>query len=339
MSRLFGLGLESSCDETAAAVVSDGLTVVSNIISSQIDLHKEYHGVVPEIASRAHLEQVNALIETALEQAQCTLNDISYVSVTNRPGLIGSLMITLQAAKVISYLKKIPLITVNHLEAHLYAPYLTGQQISYPYLGLLVSGGNTALYLVHGVGRTELLGRTTDDAVGEAYDKISKYLKLGYPGGPVIDGLAKKAKKKNITFPKMLASDRTYRFSYSGLKTAVVNYVNDNPDSDPAEIAWAFQESAVELLLRKTISASEQFGLNHIVVAGGVAANSRLRELFKSQKKYKVYFAPPELCTDNAAMVAGLGYHYFKMGEYSHLDAEVFPKVKERVSDYGKGKN
>jgi len=336
MKPVYGLGLESSCDETAVAVVRDGVSIESNIISSQIEIHREYFGVVPEIASRAHLEQVNALIDDALKESGRSLDEMSYVAVTNRPGLIGSLMITLQAAKVISYIKQIPLITINHLEAHLYAPFLAGAEISYPYLGLLISGGNTALYIVNGVGELEILGKTTDDAVGEAYDKISKYLNLGYPGGPVIDALAKEAVKKKISFPKILAADHAFRFSYSGLKTAVVNFVNENPGESPAEIAWAFQESATELLCRKTFAAAEQCGLSKIVVAGGVAANSRIRERFAARTDLNVFFAPPVLCTDNAAMVAGLGYHYFLKNEFSALDVEVFPKVKERVSDYGK---
>lgn len=335
MSDVYGLGLESSCDETAVAVVCNGTTIESNIISSQIEIHREYSGVVPEIASRAHLEQVNFLIDSALKESGTQFDDISYISVTNRPGLIGSLMITLQAAKVISYIRKIPLVTINHLEAHLYAPFLSGAQIKYPFLGLLVSGGNTALYIVHGVGNTELLGKTTDDAIGEAFDKIAKYMNLGYPGGPIIDSLARKARDRNITFPKMLSSDTTYRFSYSGLKTAVVNYVNTNPEKPVEEIAWAFQESAIELLFRRAFSAAKRFGLNQIVVAGGVAANSRLRERFAENAEIETFFAPPVLCTDNAAMVAGLAYHYFVRGEFSPLDVEVFPKVKEKIADYG----
>ncbi len=335
MNEITGLGLESSCDETAVAVVRNGRDIEANIISSQIDIHKDYFGVVPEIASRAHLEQVNVLIDKALTESGRSIDEMSYVAVTNRPGLIGSLMITLQAAKVISYIKKIPLITINHLEAHLYAPFLAGAEIDYPFLGLLVSGGNTALYIVRGVGNTELLGKTTDDAIGEAYDKISKYLSLGYPGGPVIDELAKKAVKRDIVFPKMLAKDTTLRFSYSGLKTAVINYVKENPQTAAEEIAWAFQESAIELVCRKTFAAADRFSLSHIVVAGGVAANSRLRESFKANGKFSVYFAPPVLCTDNAAMVAGLGYHYYRNSQFSTLDVEVYPKVKEKVSDYG----
>ncbi len=335
--HVIGLGLESSCDETAAAVIQDGTVVLSNIISSQIDLHAEYFGVVPEIASRAHLEVINSLIDRALDEAGVTFDDLDYVAATNRPGLVGSLMVGLQSAKTISYIQKIPLIAVNHLEAHLYARYLDGHDAVYPVIGLLVSGGNTALYIIRGVGRMELLGKTGDDAVGEAYDKIAKYMKLGYPGGPIIDNLARNATKRDIRFPRLLASKNdSWTFSYSGLKTAVINYLREHPAAFPEEVSYAFQESALELLVRRTFGAARSYGIGRIVIAGGVASNSRLRELFHQEKKADEQIIIPrqDLCTDNGAMTAGIGYHYFTAGIHDSLSAEVYSKVPEgdRVS-------
>ncbi len=331
MKNIIGLGLESSCDETAAAIVENGSRVLSNRIASQIDLHSEYYGVVPEIASRAHLEMINPLIDSALKESGLTFDDIDYVAATNRPGLIGSLMIGLQAAKTISYIKKIPLIATNHLEAHLYAPFLNSETISYPYIGLLVSGGNTALYLMKGIGEMMLLGRTMDDAIGEAFDKVSKFMELGYPGGPLIDKLARKAVKKEKLFPKLLAAkNEDYRFSYSGLKTAVINYVKNNPEYDINEVAYSFQESAIEILIRRTFAAARDYGLKNIVIAGGVAANSRLRELFLSECRdgEKIIIPPIDLCTDNAAMIAGVSYHYFCRGQFDTLEADVTAKIR-----------
>jgi N6-L-threonylcarbamoyladenine synthase len=248
MSRsepVFGLGLESSCDETSAAVVIDGKTIASNKIFSQVDLHSEYYGVVPEIASRAHLEKINSLIEMSLNESGIAFSDLHYVAAANRPGLIGSLLIAVQSAKAISFAMNIPLIGVNHLEAHLYTPFLEGNDPDYPYIGLLVSGGNTALYHIDGPGKMKLIGKTADDAVGEAFDKVSKYIGLGYPGGPLVENLAKNAKIKKNLFPKILPDPDDTRFSYSGLKTAVVNYIKKNPGHDKSEIVYSFQERAL----------------------------------------------------------------------------------------------
>lgn len=320
-----GLGLESSCDETAAAVVQDGRTILSNIISSQIDLHREYYGVVPEIASRAHLETINILIERALGEAGKTFADLDYVAATNRPGLVGSLLIALQSAKVISYASKIPLIGVNHLEAHLYAPFLEGREPEYPYIGLLVSGGNTVLYLIRGVGDLEVVGRTVDDAAGEAYDKIAKYMDLGYPGGPVIEKLARTSARKAVLFPKILTEPGDLRFSYSGIKTAVVNYLAGNPGADPADVVYSFQERVLEILARRAFAAARARGIRSIVVAGGVAANGRLREILAEGKRdgEEIIIPSPVLCTDNAAMVAGIGYRYFDAGRFDGTDIDV----------------
>ncbi len=313
---VFGIGLESSCDETAVSIVRDGREILSNLIYSQIDLHREYYGVVPEIASRAHLEVINGLVEGALRESGLSFERLHYVAATNRPGLIGSLLIALQSAKAVSYTLGIPLVAVNHLEAHLYAPFLEGRAPSYPFIGLLVSGGNTALYLVRGIGELELLGRTADDAVGEAFDKVAKFLGLGYPGGPIIDRLAKGAKGKKPRFP------------YSGLKTAVITHMKEHPDDDVVEVVYGFQERALEILVRRVYAASKRLGIGIIVVAGGVAANSRLRVLLdESRSGEEILIPSPVLCTDNAAMVAGVGYHYFMNGTRSPLSVDVSARI------------
>lgn len=282
---VIGLGLESSCDETSASIVKDGSIILSNRIFSQIELHREFSGVVPEIASRSHLETINNLIDSALKESGTDFSDLDYVAATNRPGLIGSLMIGLQSAKTISFTLGIPLIAVNHLEAHLYAPFLEGENLQYPFMGLLISGGNTALYRVNGPGEMELIGKTVDDAVGEAFDKISKYLGLGYPGGPVIEKLAGTAVQKKNFFPKLMTDPGDIRFSYSGLKTAVINHIKNNPEADTAEIVYSFQESALELLVRRLFSTARDLGIKRLVVAGGVAANGRLRELLNENRR------------------------------------------------------
>jgi N6-L-threonylcarbamoyladenine synthase len=324
-----GLGLESSCDETAASVVRNGRSVLSNIISSQVDLHREYYGVVPEIASRAHLETINILIDRAMREAGVGFGDLDYVAATNRPGLVGSLLIALQSAKVISYALEIPLIGVSHLEAHLYAPYLQGREPAYPYIGLLVSGGNTVLYHVRGVGDMEIIGRTVDDAAGEAFDKIAKYMDLGYPGGPVIEKLARTAVSRTALFPKILPEPGDLRFSYSGIKTAVINYLKLNPGADRNEVVYGFQERVLELLVRRAFAAARSRGIRSIVVAGGVAANGRLRDMLDGEKRpgEEIIIPPPALCTDNAAMVAGIGYRYFEAGRFDTLDIDVHSRA------------
>jgi N6-L-threonylcarbamoyladenine synthase len=322
---IIGLGLESSCDETAAAVVKNGTTVLSNIISSQVDLHREYCGVVPEIASRAHLETINGIIDHALAEPGLSFGDLDYVAATARPGLVGSLLIALQSAKAISYLCGIPLVGVHHLEAHLYAPFLEGHEPVFPYIGLLVSGGNTALFLIRGFGDYEILGKTVDDAVGEAFDKIAKFLELGYPGGPIIEKLAAAARDKNIAFPKLLPDRGDLRFSYSGLKTAVIQYMKRHPDSAREEVAYGFQEAALELLVRRVFEVSRESGIPRIVVAGGVASNGRLRRLLDESKRKdeQIVIPSPPLCTDNAAMAAGIGYHYYMAKRFDPCTLDV----------------
>jgi len=323
-----GLGLESSCDETSASVVVDGKHVLSNRIYSQVELHCEYSGVVPEIASRAHLEKINTLIDMALSEAGIKFGDLDYVAATNRPGLIGSLLIALQSAKAISFALNIPLIGVNHLEAHLYAPFLEGNEPAYPFIGLLISGGNTALYRVNGPGEMVLLGKTVDDAVGEAFDKVSKFIGLGYPGGPLVENLARESRLKKVFFPKILTDPDDTRFSYSGLKTAVINHIRQNPDQNRADIVYSFQERALELLVRRLFTAARKSGIKKMVVAGGVAANGRLRELIEAGrgKDETVLIPSPLMCTDNAAMIAGISYQYFIRNIFDSFASDVSPK-------------
>ena len=327
--HVVGLGLESSCDETSAAIVIDGKKIVSNKIFSQVELHSEYYGVVPEIASRAHLEKINSLIQMALDESGIGFSDLNYVAATSKPGLIGSLLIAVQSAKAISMAMNIPLIGVNHLEAHLYAPFLEGNVPDYPYIGLLVSGGNTALYHIDSPGKMRLIGKTVDDAVGEAYDKVSKFIGLGYPGGPLVENLAKKAKLKKNLFPKILTDPDDTRFSYSGLKTAVINYIRKNPDYDKSEIVYSFQESALEFLVRRMFTAARKSGIKKMIVAGGVAANGRLRELIESEKRSdeEILIPSPKLCTDNAAMIAGISYHYYVQKIFDSFKLNVNSKV------------
>jgi N6-L-threonylcarbamoyladenine synthase len=326
---ILGLGLESSCDETSASIVINGKHILSNVIKSQIDLHKEYFGVVPEIASRAHLEVINEIIKIALDEAGIKFTDLTYTAATARPGLVGSLLIALQSAKAVSYALNIPLIAVNHLEAHLYAPFLENNDMVHPFIGLLVSGGNTNLYIVKGTGDMELLGKTADDAVGEAFDKVAKYLGLGYPGGPIVEKLAAQSKTKKKLFPKILADSQDFRFSYSGLKTAVVNYVKENPEADKYGIVYSFQERALEVLVRKVYKAARQYNIKNIVIAGGVAANGRLRDLLNENKTEdeKLIIPSPVLCTDNAAMVAGIAYQYYSKGITDNLNVDAEPRI------------
>ena len=327
--EVIGLGIESSCDETGAAVVKDGAEILSNVVSSQVDLHRVYNGVVPEIASRAHLECINNIIHESLKQAGIAFRRLDFTAATNRPGLVGSLLVGLQSAKVISYLLRIPLVGINHLEAHLYAPFLEGRGPEYPFIGLLVSGGNTVLYHVRGVNDLEVLGRTVDDAAGEAFDKVAKHLGLGYPGGPAIEALAKQSTSRKNLFPKILPSPDDTRFSYSGIKTAVITYLEEHPDAPLADVAWSFQERVLEILVRRAFAAARSRGIKRVVVAGGVAANGRLREMLEEDRRPDEEVIAPSrgLCADNAAMVAGLGYHYVIAGRVDTLSIDVKARV------------
>lgn len=312
---MYILSLETSCDETSASVVQDGRVILSNIISSQIEFHKKYGGVVPEIASRKHLENINFVIAEALEKAHLAIEDIDVLAVTHGPGLVGSLLIGIMAAKTLSYLYKKPLLPVNHVEGHIYANFIE-HNLKPPFLALVISGGHTELIWQKSFSQYKILGQTRDDAVGEAFDKVAKLLKLGYPGGPIIDRMAQKGNPAFVKFPRPYLPD-TYDFSFSGLKTSVVNFVSKHRDSfrHTADIAASFQQAVVEVLVNKTFHTARKLGLNKIVLAGGVASNSALRKLFEekiTQTGLKLYYPSPILCTDNAAMIACAAYHKIK---------------------------
>ncbi len=320
------LCLESSCDETAAAVVRDGQQVLSNIIASQVDLHAVYGGVVPELASRRHLEVINPLVEEALTKAGIMQEDLQGIVVTRGPGLVGALLVGLSFAKAYAYALNIPLIGVHHIEGHIQAIQLA-EKVEYPFLALAVSGGHTHLYRVDGIGRYHLLGRTVDDAAGEAFDKVAKMLGLGYPGGPIIDKLAAAGDDGGIVFPRPMLKKNNFDFSFSGVKTAVLNYLHrleEPPDETGiSQIACAFQTAVVDVLTQKTLRAAESENLNRIVVAGGVACNSGLRKRFAElavANGIQVFFPAPILCADNAAMLAVAGDFYLSQGLSSGLD-------------------
>lgn len=311
------LGIESSCDETAAAVVEDGRTVLSNVISSQIEIHRLYGGVVPEIASRNHVVNINGVVDEALKEANCTLSDIDAIAVTYGAGLIGALLCGVSYAKALAMATDKPLIAVNHLHGHIAANYIAHKELKPPYLCLIVSGGNTALVNVKGYTEFEVIGETQDDACGEAFDKVARVLGLRYPGGPEIDKLADKG-KANIPMPVPKFGRGEYKFSYSGLKTAVVNYVHNTKNIVAEDVAQSFRHAAVTQLVENTVRAVRQFKFSEVTVAGGVGANKYLREkMLEASKKegFKVYFPTSVLCTDNAAMIASAGYFDYIEGK------------------------
>lgn len=324
------LGIESSCDETAAAVF-DGDKILSDIVSSQTDIHNKYGGIVPELASRRHMETILPVVHEALEKSGYTLDDIEGVAVTQGPGLIGALLVGISFSKALSYAKKLPLIGINHIEGHLTAIMLE-EEVPFPYLGLIVSGGHTSLYIVNGIGKYKHLGSTRDDAAGEALDKAGKLLGLGYPAGAVMDRLAKDGDPKTIKFPKAIIHGSPYDFSFSGLKTFLVNLVSKEgkefAEKNLKEIAAGYLEAVVYMLVDKTVKAAGEHRLETIVMAGGVAANSRLRQKMKeaaSEYGIKVLFPSIRLCTDNASMIAHLGHKYLDMGKKSGLDMNGIP--------------
>ena len=304
------LGIETSCDETAAAIVADGSDVRSNIVSSQIDIHARYGGVVPEVASRAHVEMMMPVVAEAMVEAGVDKDDLSAIACTVGPGLIGSLLIGVSAAKSLALVWDKPFIAVNHLEAHLYASFLEEPDLELPVVVLLVSGGHTMLVLMEGHGQYRLLGQTLDDAAGEAYDKVARYLGLGYPGGPIIDKMALDGNPEAVRFPRAMAKDG-YDFSFSGLKTSVVNFVRKNPDVADVDIAASFQEAVVDVLLTKAQRAVHEYGAKGLCLAGGVAANSSLRQRtvdLAAQDGIEAFVTTRSMCTDNAAMVAAAGW-------------------------------
>ncbi|MDR2543265.1 MAG: tRNA (adenosine(37)-N6)-threonylcarbamoyltransferase complex transferase subunit TsaD [Treponema sp.] len=332
------LGIETSCDECCAAVVENGKKILSNVITSQIPFHAPWSGVVPEIASRKHTEWIYAVTNEALEKSKLRVTDIDAVAVTNRPGLFGSLLVGLSFAKAFAWARNIPFIAVDHMLAHLYAPFLeVGSErlevgIEYPFLGLLVSGGHTIICRADGFDDITVLGTTIDDAVGEAFDKVAKFYNFGYPGGLVIDKMAQNGDNSAFRFPipSLHKGDHRYDVSYSGLKNAVINQLDIfkvKTDFTKEDIAASFQKTAVDILQRALFNAAEDTGLSVIVAGGGVAANSLLRERLTQQAHLSCVFPPLELCGDNAAMIAGIGYHYLARGEVSALDVTAQSRV------------
>ena len=329
------LAIESSCDETAAAVVHNGREVCSNIISSQIELHKLYGGVVPEIASRKHIEKINQVIEEALREAQVTLDDIDAVAVTYGPGLVGALLVGVAEAKAIAYARHLPLIGVHHIEGHISANYIEHPDLEPPFLCLVVSGGHTHLVCVRDYGKYEILGRTRDDAAGEAYDKVARAIGLGYPGGPKIDRLAKEGDPDAISFPRAHIADAPFDFSFSGLKSAVLNYINGcqmkGETFRPADVAASFQKAVVDVLVEHSMRAAEEYGMGRFAIAGGVASNSALRETMKKaceERNLKFYHPSPIFCTDNAAMIGAAGYYEYLAGTRHGWDLNAVPNLK-----------
>lgn len=306
------LGIESSCDETSASVVENGRTVRSNVIASQINIHKLYGGVVPEIASRKHLEVVNSVIKEALDEAGITYKDIDAVGVTYAPGLVGALLVGVSAAKALSYALKIPLIPVHHIKAHICANYIEHAQLEPPFMCLVASGGHSHIILVKDYTDFRVIGQTRDDAAGEAFDKVARVLGLGYPGGPAVDKLAKKGNENAVSFKKVTFGSECYDFSFSGIKTGVINYIHNAGQAAACkeDIAASFQRSVVEALADNLLSAADAYNIDTIALAGGVASNSRLRaELEKRKASKQLYYPSPILCTDNGAMVACSAYY------------------------------
>lgn len=328
----FTLGIETSCDETAVAILAGDRNVLANVISSSAPLHEKYGGIVPEVASRAHVQAINPAIEEALMRADLTLWDLSAVAVTAGPGLIGCLVVGVAAAKSLASVLEVPLVAVNHLEAHIYANFLENPEFKPPAIGLIVSGGHTLLVRMHDHGIYEIVGQTLDDAAGEAFDKISRYLGLGFPGGPAIEKAAMGGNPSAIRFPR--AMKEGFDFSFSGLKTAVLNYLRkeraEGREPNIADLCASFQEAVVEVQATKTIRAAEEFGISNVFVSGGVAANSRLRQLLSDgckQIRARLFYPSPIFCTDNAAMVACCGFHRLARGVRSNLDVAADPNL------------
>ncbi len=330
------LGIESSCDETSAAVVEDGKKLLSNVVASQISTHSKYGGVVPEVASRMHVESILPVIEEALEKAGVTFDDIGGIAVTQGPGLIGSLLVGLASAKTLAFSLDKPLLGINHLEAHISAIHLENE-VDFPFIALIASGGHTNLYMVRGFTDFELISKTRDDAAGEAFDKAAKALDLGYPGGVMIDKLSKTGDKKKYKFPIPFNTKKSNDFSFSGIKTSLVYFLKKNEvkdEDDLKDICAGYQESIVRSLLNKTFNAADEYGIKRVVICGGVACNSRLRELgaeYGDKNGVDLYYPSLPLCTDNAAMIAALGYYRFKEGDISELNISAYSTVKTKI--------
>ncbi|NOH15239.1 tRNA (adenosine(37)-N6)-threonylcarbamoyltransferase complex transferase subunit TsaD [Clostridium cochlearium] len=330
------LSIESSCDETSAAVVVNGREVLSNVISSQIDIHKKFGGVVPEVASRKHIEAISLVVQQAMEEANVDYEELDAIAVTYGPGLVGALLVGLQYAKGLSYALNKPLIGVNHIEGHISANYIQHKDLEPPFLCLVVSGGNTFIVYVKNYGEYEIMGETRDDAAGEAYDKVARAIGLGYPGGPKIDKLSKEGNKDAIKFPRAkFHEENTLDFSFSGLKSSVLNYLNTmemkKEEVNRADVAASFQKAVVDFLVDNTMEAANIKKVDRIAVAGGVAANSCLRDTIVEEgekRNIKILFPSIKLCTDNAAMIGSAAYFQFLKGEFSDLKLNAIPNLK-----------
>ena len=329
------LAIESSCDETAAAVVKNGREVLSNVISSQIALHTLYGGVVPEIASRKHIEKINQVVQAALDEANVTLDDITAIGVTYGPGLVGALLVGVAEAKAIAYAAKKPLVGVHHIEGHIAANFIEHKDLEPPFFSLVVSGGHTHLVMVNDYGDYEIIGRTRDDAAGEAFDKVARAVGLGYPGGPKIDKLAKEGNPHAIEFPRAHVEDSPYDFSFSGIKSAVLNYINGckmkGESFDPADIAASFQKAVVEVLVEKSMQAAEDYSMRKFAIAGGVASNTALRTAMEAacaKRGIQFYHPSPIYCTDNAAMIGAAGFYEYLAGTRHGWDLNAVPNLK-----------
>ena len=334
------LAIESSCDETAAAVVKNGRTVLSNIINSQIDIHTLYGGVVPEIASRKHIENINPVIRKALEDAGVTLDDIDAIGVTYGPGLVGALLVGVAEAKAIAFAKNKPLVGVHHIEGHISANYVENKELEPPFVALVVSGGHTHLVKVNDYGEYEIVGRTRDDAAGEAFDKVARAIGLGYPGGPKIDKLAKEGNPDAIEFPRAHVDDAPYDFSFGGIKSAVLNYINSanmqGKEINRADVAASFQKAVVDALVSRAVRLAKECGMDKLAIAGGVASNSALRAVIQEEctkNNIRFYSPSPILCTDNAAMIGAAAYYEYIKGVRHGYDLNAIPNLKlgERI--------
>jgi N6-L-threonylcarbamoyladenine synthase len=335
------MAIETSCDETSVAVVRDGVDVLANIISSQIDVHKKFGGVVPEVASRKHLELINGVIGEALDTAGTDFSSLDAVAVTHGPGLVGALLVGVSAAKAMSYALDIPLIAVNHLEGHIYANFLVDPGLEFPLVCLVVSGGHTDLLVMYGHGRYRVVGRTRDDAAGEAFDKVARAMGLGYPGGPLIDRLADSGSGTAIALPRAYLEEGSLDFSFSGLKSAVINFLHNarqrGEEVIPADLAASFQQAVVDVLVYKTMEAAVQYRTGTVLLAGGVAANRRLRSAVSAAAAdygLRVVYPPPLLCTDNAAMIACAAYYRYLRGDFADLTLNAVPDLEIEWKDF-----
>lgn len=329
------LGIETSCDETAAAVIKDGTKILSNVVLSQIDIHQKYGGVVPEIASRHHIEAIFPVIQEALSAAEVALDDLEVIAVAYGPGLVGSLLVGVAAAKALAFATKTPLVGVNHIEGHLYANFLDGREVTPPLVCLTVSGGHTDLLLIPRLGEYEILGRTRDDAAGEAFDKVARVLGLSYPGGPQIEQLAQGGNPEAISFPRSLLEKDNWDFSFSGLKTAALNYLNEAKQKGNevplADFAASFQWAIIDVLTQKLLAAAEQHQVDKVVLSGGVAANKTFRghvQVKAEQMGLELLYPPVHLCTDNAAMVGSAGYFRYLAGYRSDYSLNAVSNLR-----------